>query len=160
LVQLQFEYLSSCETTLIWDTDTSDFYHINENINIDANFQNSHVIFLKTAYPTQILPLDGATTSMYPDFSWQNMDCVEDFHFQISLDDQFIQIVADSVLNDTTLWLTTLQANTPYFWRVAKEDFVDDLFWSDTLLILTSDFYTSKLLIVMFCSEEVLGKPK
>ena len=145
LVQLQFEYLSSCETDLVWAIDTSDFYHINDNINIDADFKNSHLVFLKTEYPTQLLPIDGALTSMYPDFRWQNMDCVENFHFQISSDDQFTQIVVDSILNDTTFWATSLQANTSYFWRVAKEDFAGNLFWSDTLSLTTADFYTSKL---------------
>jgi hypothetical protein len=145
LLQLEFEYLSGCETDLVWNTDTSDFYHINSNINIDATFKNSTVTFLKTAYPTQILPVDGANTIMYPDFTWQNMDCVENFDFQISLDDQFTQIVSDSISNDTTLWMTNLQPNTPYFWRVAKEDFIGNFYWSDTLSLNTGDFYTSKL---------------
>ncbi|MGB0863886.1 MAG: T9SS type A sorting domain-containing protein, partial [Saprospiraceae bacterium] len=48
-------------------------------------------------------------------------------------------------LNDTTFWATSLQANTSYFWRVAKEDFASNLFWSDTLSLTTADFYTTKL---------------
>lgn len=145
LLQLQFVHLDSCETLISWQTDTTDFYHINTTINIDANFENALIVFLQNEIPQQIPT--AAMTTIHPDFYWQTMNCVENYHFQLSLDDQFTQIVTDSLLSDTTIWQPNLQQSTTYFWRVAKEDFVGDLFWSDTLSFTTGLFYTTTLTI-------------
>ncbi|MGB0863942.1 MAG: T9SS type A sorting domain-containing protein [Saprospiraceae bacterium] len=147
LIQLRFVQLSSCQTALTWNVDTSDFYHINSNINLDAFYQNSTITFLENEVPTQVLPLDGDTTLLHPELFWNDMICVEQYHLEIALDDQFTQVVLDTVQNDTANWLTNLQPNTKYFWRVAKEDYVGDLFWSDTLTFITGDVYNTELSI-------------
>ena len=143
LLQLEFVHLNGCETLFEWQMNTSDFYHINTTINIDAFFMNATATFLQNEIPQQ-LPTTSVT-SIHPDFYWQSMDCVDNYHFQLSLNDQFTQIVTDSTLGDTTIWQPNLSSNTTYYWRVAKEDFVGDLFWSDTLSFTTSDAYISKL---------------
>lgn len=143
LLQLEFVHLAGCETILSWQALPSDFYHINSTINIDASYTNSLVTFLQNEIPQQIPT--AAVTTIHPDFYWQTMNCVENYHFQLALDNQFTQIVTDSMQLDTVIWQPNLQPNTTYFWRVAKEDFVGDLFWSDTLSFTTADLYTSKL---------------
>ncbi|MFK7950606.1 MAG: T9SS type A sorting domain-containing protein, partial [Saprospiraceae bacterium] len=145
LLQLQFIHTDSCETLISWQTDTTDFYHINTTVNIDANFTNALVTFLQNEIPQQI-PTTTMTT-IHPDFYWQTMNCVENYHFQLSLDDQFTQVVTDSLLSDTTIWQPNLQQSTTYYWRVAKEDFVGNLFWSDTLLFTTGLVYATTLTI-------------
>lgn len=145
LIQLQFLQLTNCETNLIWNIDTSDFYHINQNINLDAFYQNSHVIFLENEVPQLVFPLHNDTTSLRPDLFWNAGQCVENYHLQVALDNQFTQIVLDTTQSDTTNWLTNLQTNTRYFWRVAKEDYINDWYLSDTFSFVTMDNYNSKL---------------
>jgi len=147
LIQLRFVQLSSCQTTISWDTDTSDFYHINSNINLDAFYTNSTITFLEHEIPTQLLPLNGDTTLLYPELFWNDMTCVEQYHLQVATDSLFTQLVIDTIQTDTANWLTNLQANTKYFWRVAKEDFVGSLFWSDTLNFITGNHYNSEISI-------------
>lgn len=147
LIQLQFIQLSDCFTRIEWNTDSSDFYHINEMVNIDAVFQNSNIYFLEKDSPEQITPVDSANTLLHTELFWQPTPCVVQYHLQVALDSQFTQIVLDTIQNDTANWLTQLQANTQYFWRVAKEDLVGDLYWSDTLRFQTGDSYLTSLSI-------------
>ncbi|NJN78958.1 MAG: hypothetical protein HC803_12085 [Saprospiraceae bacterium] len=106
-------------------------------------YTDAMVRFLQYEIPQQIPT--ATTTSIHPDFYWQTANCVENYHFQLATDNQFTQIVTDSMTLDTTIWQPNLQPNTTYFWRVAKEDFVGDLYWSDTLNFTTGDIYTASM---------------
>ena len=147
LVQVQFRYLTDCQTNFEWQVDSSDFYHLNDNINIDAVFNNSTTIFLTPSYPELLLPLDSTVTLLYPTLEWQTTNCVADYQLQVALDSQFVQIVLDTTQYDTTLWFPQLQPNTNYYWRVAKIDYIEDVFWSDTFQFRTIPLNTTTLTV-------------
>lgn len=143
LLQLHFEYLGGCQTTIDWNTDSSDFYHINSTINIDAAFQNSTLTFLKNKKTVLDFPLDGATTARYPDLSWQTVECATEYRLLVAMDSLFTQIQLDTSITDTTFWVNTLAPNTKYFWRVDRKDLLGDYLWSDTLSFVTASDYSS-----------------
>jgi hypothetical protein len=150
LLQLRFARKSGCSTPLTWNTATSDFYHINEVINIDAFYDNSIVYFINDSTPNLVIPTNNDTTLLYTDIVWQPVPCAVQYHLAVALDNQFTQVILDSIQTDTAVWLTNLQPNTTYFWRVAKEDLLGDLYWSDTLKFTTGSIYTTSIEIESF----------
>lgn len=145
LLQLQFIRQANCSTPLTWNAITSDFFHINDVINMDAFYENNLVYFVNDSVPNLVIPTNNANTILYADVVWQPVPCAVQYHLEVALDNQFTQVILDSIQTDTAVWLTNLQANTTYFWRVAKEDLLGDLYWSDTLSFTTGSVYTTSI---------------
>ncbi|HYM19796.1 MAG TPA: T9SS type A sorting domain-containing protein [Candidatus Kapabacteria bacterium] len=69
--------------------------------------------------PRPILPADlshDLDTALW--FDWSRVANATGYHFQISLDNNFISHIRDTSVADTAVYITGLYLNTSYFWRV------------------------------------------
>lgn len=151
LLQLRFAKSSGCFSDLTWNA-TTKFTHIVPSINLFLNGQDGLASFLVLDQPTAISPND-TTTSIYPNLQWTTATCAVEYQVQVATDSQFLAIVVDDLLINTTHIPTTLSANTQYFWRALKVDTDGNTFSSDTLMFTTGDAYSSHFEIGTVNSE-------
>ncbi|TAL67433.1 MAG: T9SS type A sorting domain-containing protein [Bacteroidetes bacterium] len=84
--------------------------------------------------PTLIKPKkDTSSVPITPTFIWKadniHYDIIQAYHFQLSTLDNFSSFVVDTVLIDTTFFLSSLNEGTDYYWKVAtKNSFGESLF--------------------------------
>lgn len=101
-------------------------------------------------YFTTIAESDGLISLIAPeneatdleteiDFSWSSEESADSYHFQLSLDDQFDNIVIDEAeLIDAAYTASNLEEITTYFWRVQAKIAGAESGWSDVWSFTTA----------------------
>lgn len=94
--------------------------------------------------PMLIFPENGlSSVSTEPVFTWQSTPATLYYHFQLSLDEDFTNIINDSdSLSNNSLEVAGLQYNTTYYWRVRASNPTGEGEWS-TVWPFTTEMMTA-----------------
>lgn len=134
LAVLRFVKGTGCFSNMTWDLTSPGANQITNlaGSTLPATFNDGLVSILQEDYPVLVSPANAATnTFVFSTFEWISAECFANYRIQIATDTLFTNLVVDdATLTDTTYIPQTLQANTIYFWRVAKVDTRDSLSWS------------------------------
>ncbi|TAL69294.1 MAG: T9SS type A sorting domain-containing protein [Bacteroidetes bacterium] len=90
-----------------------------------------------TTVPILVRPKkDTSDVPITPTFIWKsdniNYDIIEAYHFQLSTSDNFSSFIVDTIINDTTFFLSSLNEGTDYYWRVATKNYFGESPFSNT----------------------------
>jgi endo-1,4-beta-xylanase len=80
------------------------------------------VFLVSPAAPVPVSPVAATEVARNARLVWQHSDSASAYHVQVSPLRAFQTIMVDSVLSDTTLALSSLDAGTTYYWRVAASN--------------------------------------
>lgn len=134
LVKLTFVQ-KGCQTTLDWDTTNaaSQFTYLGI-FDLPATYQNGEIAFLDNSAPNLLTPANQLQQVFFqPNLSWNVEECVENYQLQLALDTGFTNMVLDTLIgNDTLFQAQNLADTTTYYWRVARIDLENSIYWSPT----------------------------
>ncbi len=83
--------------------------------------------------PVLISPADSAVqVELNPTLEWGSVSGAENYQVQVALDDQFNNLIVDSSVQSTSMQISGLDYDTPYFWRVRAVNYTGNGMWSDT----------------------------
>ncbi|MGB0861271.1 MAG: T9SS type A sorting domain-containing protein [Saprospiraceae bacterium] len=135
-----------CQTTLTWDTTNaaSQFTYLGI-FDLPVTYQDGEIAFLDNSAPNLLTPINQQQQVFFqPDLTWNTEECVENYQLQLALDASFTNIILDTLLgNDTLFQAQNLADTTTYYWRVARIDLENSIYWSPTW-----DFRTESTLVV------------
>jgi len=92
------------------------------------------------AAPAAVAPAANATNvPVRPTFSWNEVVTATKYHLQVAADNQFAQVVRDTVVFERTsvTLLRRLLGETPYFWRVSAANIGGESAFSTARLFTT-----------------------
>jgi hypothetical protein len=137
-----------------YDYETGDYFYVHDYSRIDT-FEHRFLPFKTIALhydPSIILPPDGSnrlgTDAVM--LQWKAMKYIEGYHVQLSKDSlvnrqynaqaqqSFVYIV-DTIVSSTFFYLSRLEKNTKYFWRVCGVNSEGESRWSDVWSFTTGE---------------------
>ena len=133
LVMLTFDNKAACFTDLDWNISMTNLNYY-ANIQPSLIHQNGELTFVNSNGVNLFLPPnESITTSLTPTLNWNTDDCTEEYQLQLAEDTLFTNIVIDQtgILDSFFVVTSNLQNGIDYYWRVARMDNLDSLYWSD-----------------------------
>lgn len=100
------------------------------DINTLEGLNSSRTITINTHFPATTLLQPEADTELSDapyDFSWQDIESIKTYRFQLSTDIDFSNIVIEKTIESNTIQLTESLDSGKYFWRVSTLDEAGDL---------------------------------
>ncbi|MDR9414829.1 MAG: Ig-like domain-containing protein [Gracilimonas sp.] len=90
--------------------------------------------------PVLELPQDGSTdVDTALTLEWQNVTNAAEYRVQVSTDNSFSTIITDSVLTTSSVFITSLNFNTTYHWRVKASNTGGESGWTNSFSFTTKD---------------------
>ncbi len=122
-------------TQYYWRVNASD----GENVSYWSRISN-FITEGELTSPILISPAFAATEQEQAQiFTWESILGASSYHLQVALDDEFQNIICDSITSENQLFLYNLPLNTQIFWRVASQNECSVSSFSETWYFTTNN---------------------